>query len=72
MKPYLLAAHLDVVPVDAEAWKLDPWLGKIIDHPVTGEKVVWGRGAIDDKTCVVVSKIFLFILSVNGNHFYFL
>lgn len=44
LKPILLAAHLDVVPIEnPEAWEEAPFSGKITqDH-------VWGRGAIDDK-----------------------
>ncbi len=36
-----LMGHLDVVPVNAEGWRRDPFGGELID----GE--VWGRGAID-------------------------
>jgi hypothetical protein len=43
-KPYLLTAHMDVVPVpDPELWRADPFGGEI------KEGCVWGRGAIDDK-----------------------
>lgn len=37
----LLLGHTDVVPVNAERWREDPFGGEVID----GE--VWGRGAID-------------------------
>ena len=37
----LLMGHTDVVPVNAERWREDPFGGELID----GE--VWGRGAID-------------------------
>jgi carboxypeptidase PM20D1 len=50
LDPILLAAHYDVVPVDAErlgAWDRPPFEGAIEDG------VVWGRGAIDDKGSVV-------------------
>jgi carboxypeptidase PM20D1 len=47
-RPVVLMAHLDVVPVDADA----PW-----QHPPFGAEVhegaVWGRGTLDDKGCVV-------------------
>src|SRR5262245_2803534 len=46
LKPILLLAHQDVVPVDPETagqWKQDPFSGAIRDG------FVWGRGAIDDK-----------------------
>ena len=43
-QPYMLAAHLDVVPTpDLHNWKEDPFAGTIKDG------FVWGRGAIDDK-----------------------
>ena len=37
----LLMGHMDVVPVNADGWRHDPFGGELID----GE--VWGRGAID-------------------------
>lgn len=56
LEPYLLAAHMDVVPVDASKWTKDPWSGQVIPDPETGEHFVWGRGAIDDKLGVMVRK----------------
>jgi acetylornithine deacetylase/succinyl-diaminopimelate desuccinylase-like protein len=41
--PLLLAAHLDVVPVEREHWARDPFGGEIADG------FVWGRGALDIK-----------------------
>ena len=35
--------HLDVVPVNADDWSVDPFCGEIIDG------VIWGRGAVDMK-----------------------
>lgn len=55
-QPYLLAAHMDVVPVDTAKWTQDPWSGQVIPDPETGEDFVWGRGAIDDKLGVMVRK----------------
>ncbi|XP_066997116.1 N-fatty-acyl-amino acid synthase/hydrolase PM20D1 isoform X2 [Anabrus simplex] len=46
--PYLLASHLDVVPVDPKAWEVPPFGGKIVNHTY-----IYGRGAIDDKTGVM-------------------
>jgi acetylornithine deacetylase/succinyl-diaminopimelate desuccinylase-like protein len=47
--PGLLAhGHLDVVPVDAADWQRDPFLGEVVDDPVSGPSV-WGRGALDMK-----------------------
>jgi carboxypeptidase PM20D1 len=45
-KPILLMAHLDVVPVEADAeqrWSHPPFAGVIADG------FIWGRGALDDK-----------------------
>ncbi|MGH8728161.1 MAG: M20 family peptidase, partial [Burkholderiales bacterium] len=39
----LLAAHLDVVPADADQWEHPPFAGEIDDN------FLWGRGALDDK-----------------------
>lgn len=44
--PYMLAAHLDVVPVDGN-WTAEPFEGGIIDG------VVYGRGALDDKSSIM-------------------
>ncbi len=37
----MLMGHLDVVPVNAERWRRDPFGGELVDG------YVWGRGAID-------------------------
>ncbi len=50
LKPIVLMAHMDVVPVEAEAekkWTMPSFSG-IIDHDT-----IWGRGAIDDKSSVI-------------------
>lgn len=52
--PYLLASHLDVVPVDPKAWDVPPFSGKIVNRTF-----IYGRGAIDDKTGVMVSVLIL-------------
>ena len=39
----LVHGHLDVVPADAAAWKVDPFSGELL------EDCVWGRGAVDMK-----------------------
>jgi len=50
--PYLLCAHLDVVPTgERERWLEDPFLGEIIHQD--GQNYIFGRGAIDDKHSVV-------------------
>lgn len=48
LRPLLLLAHMDVVPVEApEAWTHPPFSGRRADG------FVWGRGALDDKLGVV-------------------
>ena len=50
LKPLLLLAHMDVVPVEPGtegAWTQPAFEGRIADG------YVWGRGAIDDKAAVV-------------------
>lgn len=53
--PFMLAAHLDVVPV-GEGWKREPFAGKI------EEGVIYGRGALDDKSSVMVCFFVLFFV----------
>ena len=49
---YMLAAHLDVVPVANGTWKVaQPFEGRILDG------VIYGRGALDDKSSVMVSDL---------------
>ena len=53
-QPYLLAAHLDVVPAgDLDRWRdgLNPFLGEVVEQD--GDSFIFGRGAIDDKHSVV-------------------
>jgi acetylornithine deacetylase/succinyl-diaminopimelate desuccinylase-like protein len=46
----MLAAHLDVVPDANGTWKVaEPFEGRIIDG------VIYGRGALDDKSSVMVN-----------------
>ncbi len=50
LKPVVLVAHMDVVPVpeeDLERWTAPPYSGKIVNG------MLWGRGAVDDKVGVV-------------------
>jgi carboxypeptidase PM20D1 len=50
LKPILYMGHMDVVPVDKdtlEKWSHAPFLGTIADG------IIWGRGAIDDKSTVM-------------------
>ena len=56
LTPYLLAAHLDVVPVVQEEWTY-PGFGATESE--NGD-MVYGRGAIDTKATVIVrSSVFL-------------
>ena len=50
LKPILLTGHYDVVPVipgSEDKWQQPPFSGNIVDG------VIWGRGALDDKSGVV-------------------
>ena len=51
LKPILLMAHMDVVPVvpgTEQSWSHAPFSGDVAGG------YVWGRGAIDDKGCLVM------------------
>jgi carboxypeptidase PM20D1 len=50
LKPYVLMAHIDVVPVEAVAeskWTVPSFSGAI------NNDTIWGRGAVDDKVSVI-------------------
>ncbi|MEM7216956.1 MAG: M20 family peptidase [Pseudomonadota bacterium] len=50
LAPILLTAHYDVVdvlPGTEDDWGVPPWAGEIRDG------VIWGRGALDDKSAVI-------------------
>jgi carboxypeptidase PM20D1 len=50
LKPILLMAHLDVVPVEADTekdWVVPPFAGQLKDG------YLWGRGSMDDKASVL-------------------
>ena len=50
LPPYILMAHSDVVPVEKSSenlWHAQPFSGEIKDS------AIWGRGAIDDKGCLI-------------------
>jgi carboxypeptidase PM20D1 len=50
LKPILLTAHYDVVPVAESGladWQQEPFSGAVADG------FIWGRGALDDKSAVV-------------------
>lgn len=47
LKPIILAAHLDVTPVNVATWEVDPFSGSIQDG------YIWGRGTYDDKGSLI-------------------
>ncbi len=50
LKPILLMAHFDVVPINPttlDQWRYPPFDGKV------AEQTIWGRGSLDDKSAVV-------------------
>jgi len=59
-KPLLLMNHLDVVPVDRQAWTLDPFAAVIQN----GE--LWGRGTMDRKGIGMEQMIALVTLRRSG------
>jgi acetylornithine deacetylase/succinyl-diaminopimelate desuccinylase-like protein len=58
--PLVLLSHVDVVPVDAEAWSRDPFGGEVVDG------VIWGRGAVDMKGMVAMELSVLLALARHG------
>ena len=50
LRPYVIMAHTDVVPVEEASlkkWRVPPFSGAVKDS------MIWGRGVVDDKGCVV-------------------
>lgn len=47
LKPAMLIGHQDVVPAHEENWKYPPFSGAI------EEGYIWGRGTLDDKSCLL-------------------
>lgn len=50
LKPYVIMAHMDVVPVEAVAEK--SWAVPSFSGMIKGD-TIWGRGAVDDKASVI-------------------
>jgi acetylornithine deacetylase/succinyl-diaminopimelate desuccinylase-like protein len=59
-KPLLLLNHMDVVPVDAKAWDVDPFGAVIRDG------YIWGRGTLDMKGIGVQQLTALIELKKSG------
>ncbi len=58
--PLILLSHVDVVPVDREAWQRDPFGGELVDG------VIWGRGAVDMKNMVAMELSVMLALKRAG------
>lgn len=55
-KPILLLSHIDVVPVEKEAWEVDPFGGILKDG------YLYGRGTLDNKSMGIIETMALLIL----------
>ena len=60
LPPLILLSHVDVVPVEADAWTHDPFGAELIDG------VVWGRGAVDMKDMVAMELCVMLALAQAG------
>lgn len=58
--PILLLSHIDVVPVEPDAWSFPPFSGAIEDG------FVYGRGALDDKGHGAAQAMALVLLARSG------
>ena len=58
--PLVLLSHVDVVPVDADAWTRDPFGGDLVDG------VIWGRGAVDMKDMLAMELGVMLALHRSG------
>lgn len=58
--PLLLASHVDVVEVERESWRQDPFAGTIADG------CLWGRGAIDMKGKTAMDIAAMTLLARSG------
>jgi acetylornithine deacetylase/succinyl-diaminopimelate desuccinylase-like protein len=56
-RPLLMLAHMDVVGVERERWKTNPFGGEILDG------FLYGRGAIDDKGMLAVNLQTMLLLN---------
>ncbi len=63
LKPIILMAHMDVVPVDVDTeteWTYPPFEGRIVDS------FIWGRGSLDDKESLMAIMEAVEILLIEG------
>ncbi|KAJ6221874.1 hypothetical protein RDWZM_000419 [Blomia tropicalis] len=60
LKPYMLLAHLDVVPVNVEQWTVPPFDGAIKNGSI------YGRGAVDMKSALMGIMESLETILING------
>ncbi len=60
LKPLVILTHMDVVPVDAKAWKVDPFGGELKDG------FLWGRGAMDMKGVGIQQLLAITLLKKQG------
>jgi carboxypeptidase PM20D1 len=51
LKPYLLLAHMDVVPAQDDKWHVPPFAGTVRDG------YIYGRGTLDLKDVVMVLNL---------------
>lgn len=56
-RPVMMVAHMDVVGVERERWKTNPFGGEILDG------YLYGRGAIDDKGMLAVNLQTMLLLN---------
>lgn len=47
LQPYMMLAHLDVVPATDEGWDVPPFSGEEVNG------FIYGRGTVDDKHCLM-------------------
>jgi len=60
LEPIVLLSHIDVVPVEPEHWKIDPFSGAVV------ENVIWGRGALDMKGMGIMELLTLVLAKRHG------
>ncbi|MGD0076269.1 MAG: M20/M25/M40 family metallo-hydrolase [Candidatus Binataceae bacterium] len=61
LRPLMLSAHTDVVPVEADQWRLPPFSAAIVDG------CVWGRGALDMKSKAAMDLAIVAALGRTGS-----